>query len=75
MYQLEERIGKGGMGKVRKAKHELLTRPADIKLIRSEALAGGSGNGLNSLVTRFQREAQITANLRSPHPLNSTTLE
>jgi serine/threonine-protein kinase len=67
MYQLEKRIGKGGMGEVWKAEHELLARPAAIKLIRPEVLSSGNGDGLNSVIPRFKREAQITANLRSPH--------
>ncbi len=67
MYQLQEKIGSGGMGEVWKAEHRLLARPAAIKMIRSDVL-GANGNGqTDSLVSRFQREAQITASLRSPH--------
>ena len=67
MYRLQERIGKGGMGEVWKAEHELLARPAAIKMIRPEVLTSSNGNGIKSIVPRFKREAQITANLRSPH--------
>ena len=61
-YRLVERIGSGGMGEVWLARHRLLARPAAIKLIR----AGGE-LGHDVLVQRFQREARVTANLRSPH--------
>src|SRR5262245_66429364 len=37
-YELEEQIGRGGMGEVWRAKHRLLARPAAIKLISQEAL-------------------------------------
>lgn len=65
-YRLVEKIGAGGMGEVWKAKHRLLARPAAVKLIRAEALRspqGASGTALQ----RFEREAQATANLSSPH--------
>jgi serine/threonine-protein kinase len=55
------------MGEVWKAEHELLARPAAIKLIRPEMLSSNDGNGVKSIVPRFKKEAQITANLRSPH--------
>ncbi len=35
-YQLEERLGSGGMGEVWRARHRLLARPAAVKLIRPE---------------------------------------
>jgi serine/threonine-protein kinase len=66
-YRLKDLIGKGGMGEVWKAEHELLARPAAIKLIRPEVLTSDNGDGLKSIVPRFKKEAQITANLRSPH--------
>jgi serine/threonine-protein kinase len=37
-YELIERIGAGGMGEVRRARHRLLACPAAIKLIRSSVL-------------------------------------
>jgi len=39
-YRLEEKLGRGGMGEVWRARHRMLARPAAIKLIRPSA--GGS---------------------------------
>jgi serine/threonine-protein kinase len=66
-YRLVERLGSGGMGEVWRAKHRLLARPAAIKLVRPEALGGGDGERRRMLQTRFEREAQATASMRSPH--------
>jgi serine/threonine-protein kinase len=65
-YRLIERISEGGMGEVWRAEHEMLARPAAIKLIRPEALAG-NGRDVREVTTRFEREARATAALRSPH--------
>jgi plasmid stabilization system protein ParE len=62
-YQLEEKLGEGGMGEVWRARHRMLARPAAIKLIRP-ALAGSVSQ---AAVQRFEREAQVIARLRSPH--------
>ncbi|MCA9728832.1 MAG: serine/threonine-protein kinase [Candidatus Eisenbacteria bacterium] len=67
-YLLEERIGEGGMGEVWRAKHRLLVRPAAIKLIRAEAL-GQEGASAQDALRRFEREAQATAMLSSPHSI------
>ncbi len=65
MYELEARIAQGGMGEVWRAKHKLLTRPAAIKLIKPNE---GEGPAVDALaLRRFEREAQVTASLRSPH--------
>jgi len=64
-YRLIERLGVGGMGEVWLAKHQLLARPAAIKLIRAEVLGESGADG--TVVERFKREATATANLRSPH--------
>jgi eukaryotic-like serine/threonine-protein kinase len=64
-YQLVERLGQGGMGEVWRARHRLLARPAAIKLIRTPD--GGDGRGAGEVLGRFEREAQVTAGLTSPH--------
>jgi serine/threonine-protein kinase len=65
-YELTERVGRGGMGEVWRARHRMLARPAAIKLISSDAL--GHGGDLNTtLIRRFEREAQTTATLQSQH--------
>jgi eukaryotic-like serine/threonine-protein kinase len=68
-YQLGERIGAGGMGEVWVARHRLLRRPAAIKLIRPEALGGGDSGADDLALRRFEREAQATASLTSPHSI------
>jgi serine/threonine-protein kinase len=65
-YRLEERLGEGGMGEVWRASHRLLARPAAIKLIRSSAATKGL-DASDDLRRRFEREAQVIAQLRSPH--------
>ena len=65
-YHLEEILGRGGMGEVWRASHSMLARPAAIKLIRSDVLSMEPG-GLEVAVSRFEREAQATASLQSPH--------
>jgi serine/threonine-protein kinase len=67
-YKLEELLGRGGMGEVWRATHQLLARQAAIKLIRSEAL-GGDAHTRQIAMARFEREAQATASLRSPHTI------
>jgi serine/threonine-protein kinase len=62
-YRLVERLGQGGMGEVWRAKHRLLARPAAVKLIRAFATAQESDDAIR----RFEREAQVTAALSSPH--------
>ena len=68
-YELMERIGEGGMGEVWRAKHRLLARPAAIKLIRSDVLGAGQRTR-EAIVRRFEREAQDTATLGSPHTID-----
>jgi hypothetical protein len=63
-YRLIERLGSGGMGEVWRATHRLLARPAAIKLLRPSAVEGPDGE---TAVRRFEREAQVTSKLRSPH--------
>ena len=55
------------MGEVWRAKHRLLARPAAIKLIRPSLAGKAAGHDPDHLLRRFKREAQVTAELRSPH--------
>jgi serine/threonine-protein kinase len=66
-YQLGELIKRGGMGEIYKATHRMLARPAAIKLIRAEMLGTTDGESAELAVTRFRREAEAAASLRSPH--------
>jgi serine/threonine-protein kinase len=66
-YRLGELLGQGGMGEVYRAAHRMLARPAAIKLIRPEVLAAGNGEAAQLAITRFRREADAAAHLRSPH--------
>jgi serine/threonine-protein kinase len=65
-YRLVERLGQGGMGEVWRADHRMLARPAAVKLIHSNAL-GTDPSHADMLIARFEREAQATALLQSPH--------
>ncbi|MDP9225680.1 MAG: serine/threonine protein kinase [Actinomycetota bacterium] len=66
-YQLGELLGRGGMGEVYKARHRMLARPAAIKLIRPEMLGPADEEAAKLAVTRFKREAEAAAKLRSQH--------
>jgi eukaryotic-like serine/threonine-protein kinase len=67
-YQLIELLGEGGMGEVWRARHRLLARSAAIKIVRPEVLASTPGDAKLTL-RRFEREAQATAALSSPHTI------
>jgi serine/threonine-protein kinase len=67
-YSLEALLGTGGMGEVWRARHQLLARPAAVKLVKPENLLGSSHDQRITL-TRFEREAQVTAALRSAHTI------
>jgi serine/threonine protein kinase len=68
-YQLVERLGQGGMGEVWRAQHRLLARNAAIKLVRPEVLGASSDAAARVMLRRFEREAQATAALSSPHTI------
>jgi serine/threonine-protein kinase len=68
-YELESRLGTGGMGEVWRARHQLLARPAAVKLIRPETLAEGPEQQ-RVIVGRFEREAQATAQMCSPNTIH-----
>jgi serine/threonine-protein kinase len=69
-YRLEEQLGKGGMGEVFRATHQMLARPAAVKLIRSEILGSSSTSAARVIMERFRREAEAAASLRSPHTIS-----
>jgi len=69
-YQLGELLGRGGMGEVYRATHRMLARPAAIKLIRPEMLAGNDPAVAARAIARFRREAEAAAHLRSPHTVD-----
>jgi serine/threonine-protein kinase len=63
-YRLVSQLGSGGMGEIWLARHRFLVRPAAVKLIRHDVPPGPARD---QLVRRFEREAHVTAALRSPH--------
>ena len=66
-YRMVERLGSGGMGEVWRGQHRLLARAAAVKVIR----AGDPDRPEHKeLAQRFEREARVTANLRSPHTVH-----
>ncbi|HEX4804110.1 MAG TPA: protein kinase [Myxococcaceae bacterium] len=60
-WRLERKLGEGGMGTVYLAHDLQLDRKVAIKILAS-SLAGDA-----ELVTRFEREARLTASLEHPH--------
>jgi serine/threonine-protein kinase len=68
-YQLIERLGVGGMGEVWRAQHRLLARPAAVKLVRAKVMYNVQSGDSSLALQRFEREAQTTALLRSPHTI------
>ncbi len=66
-YHLERLLGRGGMGEVWHASHRLLARPAAVKLVRRDGVGSQSPDNGMRMSDRFEREAQVTASLQSPH--------
>jgi len=60
-YRLESILGRGGMGSVWRAEHVQLRSPVAIKLLDHTI------SDSPQVLTRFMREAQAAALLRSPH--------
>jgi eukaryotic-like serine/threonine-protein kinase len=69
-YKLVERLGAGGMGEVWRAEHATLARPAAVKIMSQSAFGASSPEALGEAVHRFEREAQATAKLSSPHTID-----
>ncbi len=69
-YQLYRLLGQGGMGEVWEARHRLLARGAAIKLVRPEVLGARNDAEARVMLRRFEREAQATASLSSPHTID-----
>jgi len=67
-YRLVRKLDQGGMGEIWEARHHMLARPVAIKLMRrSSAGSSWSRADIEKAMRRFDREAQATAALRSPH--------
>ncbi|MEZ5177302.1 MAG: Stk1 family PASTA domain-containing Ser/Thr kinase [Acidimicrobiales bacterium] len=60
-YELQRRVGRGGMAEVFLARDRLLDRPVAIKILFPEFATDPS------FVARFRREAQAAANLNHPN--------
>ena len=60
-YELQRRVGRGGMAEVYLARDRLLDRPVAIKILFPEFATDPS------FVARFRREAQSAANLNHPN--------
>lgn len=69
-YSLKELLGSGGMGEVWRATHRLLVREAALKLIRPDILVGKDVENQRALLKRFEREAQATSLMCSPHTIS-----
>jgi hypothetical protein len=61
-YQLERKIGQGGMGEIYRARHAMLRRPTAVKLV--------SGSGSEERLRRFEKEVQLTARLTHPNTIS-----
>lgn len=62
-YEIIEKIGEGGMGKVYRAKHALLRRPTAIKLLEAAQAS-------REAVERFEREVQASSSLTHPNTIS-----
>jgi serine/threonine-protein kinase len=69
-YSLERLLGRGGMGEVWLGRHGMLARPAAVKLVRPDLPGSRGAREAAVMLERFEREAQATAGLRSPHTVN-----
>ena len=63
-YRLKQSIGRGGMGEVFLAEHQLLKRPCAVKLIRPDKAVDAKA------LLRFEREVRTTAKLSHPNTID-----
>jgi eukaryotic-like serine/threonine-protein kinase len=61
-YRIVRKLAEGGMGRVYLASHELLRRPAAIKLLRPDRTTPEA-------LSSFEREVQITSTLTHPNTI------
>jgi serine/threonine protein kinase len=61
-YRIVRKLGEGGMGRIYLASHELLRRPAAIKLLRPDRTTPDA-------LSSFEREVQITSTLTHPNTI------
>jgi serine/threonine-protein kinase len=59
-YRLQQRIGEGGMATVYLARHDLLRRPAAVKLLKP-------ARATDEMIARFEREVQMASSLTHPN--------
>ncbi|MBW2730762.1 MAG: serine/threonine protein kinase [Deltaproteobacteria bacterium] len=65
-YSIVELIGRGGMGNVYLARHDLLEKTVAIKVLREELATS------KEALSRFHREAVAAANIGDPHIVEVT---
>lgn len=65
-YQLEEKIGQGGMGQVYKGTHLQLGISCAIKILHPDTISN------QKAIERFRREARATAQIRHPNAVQVT---